>query len=239
MLSLSNVSKRYGDTVAVKNCTLEFLPDTFNAIVGPNGSGKSTLLRLASLLEQPDIGLVSYLNSNNEPIKEETIRKKVAVVLSGNTLFNDTVFNNIAFGLKIRGMKKPIIKDRVANILKALKLTDKIYNHVRTLSTGEAQRVMLARALVLEPEYLFLDEPTASLDPVNTEIIENVLKEFRNRNGSTIIMITHNMFQARRLADRIIFMYRGSVVEDAKTDSFFSSPKSPLVKAFICGELIW
>lgn len=142
-------------------------------------------------------------------------------MLSGNILFNDTVFNNISFGLKIRGMKKSIIKDRTVKILKELKLIDKIYNHVCTLSTGEAQRVMLARALVLEPEYLFLDEPTASLNPLNTEIIENVLKEFRNKNGSTIIMITHNMFQARRLADRIIFMYRGSVVEDTKTVSFF------------------
>ncbi len=238
-LVIDNVSKLYADTVALKNCSLIFEHRTFNAIVGPNGSGKSTLLKIASLLESPDSGAVKYIDNNNEQINYQILRKKIAVVLAGNTLFNDNVYNNVAFGLRIRKLKRSFIKKRVHKILEDLQLIDKMYSHVRSLSTGEAQRVMLARALVLEPDYLFLDEPTASLDPVNTEIIESVLKEFRNKNGSTIVMITHNMFQARRLADRIIFIYRGSIVEDTGADNFFDSPQNPLVKAFISGELIW
>ena len=224
--------------MAIQNCSLQILPNTFTAIVGPNGSGKSTLLRLASLLEKPDSGRVVYRSSTKIYRNDISLRRRIAIVISGNTLFNDTVFNNVAFGLCIRGINKSTINERVHKILDELKLASKASHHARTLSTGEAQRVMLARALVVEPEYLFLDEPTASLDPVNTEIIENVLKDFKRVNGSTIVMITHNMFQAKRLADRVVFMYKGSVVEDTTVQNFFTSPKNELVKGFITGELI-
>ncbi len=238
-LTMKNVSKSYGGCVAIEDCTLTIKPGTFNAIIGPNGSGKSTLLRIASLLEEPDRGEVTYSDSTGVLKKDISLRRRIAVVLAGNTLFNDTVFNNVAYGLRIRGYKRHIISDKVHDILGRFQLSDRARRNVRTLSTGEAQRVVVARALVTEPWYLFLDEPTASLDPVNTELIEAVLREYSFRDGMTIVMITHNMFQAKRLADRIIFMYRGRIIEDADSSRFFTSPEDELARRFISGDMVW
>jgi tungstate transport system ATP-binding protein len=238
-LTVKNVSKRYGDSVALQDCSLTVQQGTFTAIIGPNGSGKSTLLRVASLLEEPDRGEVIYTDGARRLEAGIALRRRIAVVLSGNTLFNDSVFSNIAYGLRIRGYKRRIISDRVHEILGRFKLSDRARRNVRTLSTGEAQRVVVARTLVTEPEYLFLDEPTASLDPLNTELIEAILREYSSRNGMSIVMITHNMFQAKRLAERVLFMYRGRVIEDAESNRFFTSPQDELARRFISGEMVW
>ena len=238
-LILKKISKTYDGYAALDEGSVVINAGTFNAIIGPNGSGKSTLLRIAALLEEPDNGEVIYRDKTGALKKDILLKRRIAVVLPGDSLFNESVFNNVAYGLRIRGMNRPVVHDKVQNILERFKLSDKARKSVRTLSSGEAQRVAMARALVIGPEYLFLDEPTASLDPVNTEVIETALKETRSGNGMTVVMITHNMFQAKRLADRVVFMYGGYIVEEADSNRMFTSPQEELTRSFITGKMVW
>ncbi len=238
-LILKNISRTYDNHAALNDCSLSVNAGSFNAIIGPNGSGKSTLLRIASLLEAPDKGDVIYSDNRGAVKKDIFLKRKIAVVLPGDSLFNDTVFNNIAYGLRIRGMDRHVVRDKVHDILERFKLSGKVYKNVRTLSSGEAQRIGVARALVTGPEYLFLDEPTASLDPVNTEIIETALNEIKAGNGMTVVMITHNMFQARRLADRVTFIYGGCMIEEAESERIFSDPEEDLTRRFVSGKMVW
>ncbi len=238
-IALTNIVKTYNGTEALSDCSALITGGNFNAVIGPNGSGKSTLLRIASLLEAPDSGDVGYKDSSITIQINTDLKRKIAVVLPGNSLFNDTVFNNVAYGLKIRKINRREIKERVRNSLDVFKLDAKRKNNARDLSSGEAQRVALARALVPEPEYLFLDEPTASIDPVNAEMIESVLKKIRASRNITIMMVTHNMFQAKRLAQRVIFMYKGKVIEEGGTDAIFSYPEHEITKQFVTGTMVW
>ncbi|GMT47466.1 MAG: ABC transporter ATP-binding protein [bacterium] len=238
-LILKNISRTYDGHVALNDCSFSVSAGSFNAIIGPNGSGKSTLLRIASLLESPDKGDVIYSDNGVAVKKDLFLKRKIAVVLPGDSLFNETVFSNVAYGLRIRGMDRHVVRDRVHDILERFRLSDKIYKNARTLSSGEAQRIGVARALVTGPEYLFLDEPTASLDPVNTEIIEAALTEIKAGNGMTIVMITHNMFQARRLAGRVAFIYGGCMIEEADSERIFSDPEEDLTRRFVSGKMVW
>ncbi|MEC4675954.1 MAG: ATP-binding cassette domain-containing protein [Nitrospirota bacterium] len=238
-LILKNISRTYDDHVALDDCSFFVRGGSFTMIIGPNGSGKSTLLRIASLLESPDTGEAIY-HDNGGPIKRDIfLKRKIAVVLPGNSLFNDTVFNNVAYGLRVRDMNRHVVRERVHDILERFQLSGKAYRNALTLSSGESQRTALSRALVTGPEYLFLDEPTASLDPVNTEIIEKVLNDIVTGDGMTVVMITHNMFQARRLADRVAFIYGGRVIEEAKSEKIFSSPRKDLTRGFVTGKMVW
>ncbi len=238
-LTLKNISRTYDGHVALKDCSLSVSAGSFCAIIGPNGSGKSTLLRIASLLESPDSGQVIYSDSRGAVRMDISLKRRIAVVLPGDSLFNGTVFSNIAYGLRIRGMARRVIRERVHDVIERFGLSDKTHKNARTLSSGEAQRVAVARALVTRPEFLFLDEPTASLDPPNTGIIETVLKEARAGGGMTVVMITHNMFQARRLADRVAFVYGGRVIEEAPAEQLFSAPEEDLTRRFITGMMVW
>ncbi len=238
-IELKGITKSYGENRALQDCSVIFRESTFYAILGPNGSGKSTLLRIASLLEPPDRGEVIYRNEKGPLKKDLLLRRRIAIVLPGNTLFNDTVFNNVAYGLRIRGMDRKRVSEKVYNILKKFGLSDKADHNARALSSGQAQRVSIARALVTEPEFLFLDEPTASLDPPNTELIEKIIKETSLREGMTVVIITHNMFQAKRLADRVVFMYEGRIIEEESSEKFFTSPSEELTRRFISGNMVW
>jgi tungstate transport system ATP-binding protein len=238
-ITLKNITKLYDGHPALIDCSIVFEKGGFTTIIGPNGSGKSTLLRIAALLEEPESGRVIYRDDATVLKNDIALRRKIAVVLPGDSLFNDTVFNNVAYGLRIRRTERHIITDKVYNILKRFRLEERARKHIRTLSSGEAQRVAVARALIVEPEYLFLDEPTASLDPVNTEIIESVLVDANRNKGITIVMITHNMFQARRLGNRVVFMYGGRIVEEADCEKIFTSPESNLTGSFITGTMVW
>jgi tungstate transport system ATP-binding protein len=236
---LKGISKRYNGSIALNDCDMLVSEGVFNAIIGSNASGKSTLLRIASLLEEPDRGEVIYRDSSVVLDKDITLRKKISVVLPGDSLFNDSVFNNIAYGLKIRKEKKDVVRDKVQAILKKVQLEGKARKRVKELSSGEAQRVAVARALVIGPKFLFLDEPTASLDPLNTEIIETILQEVNRSINMTILMVTHNMFQAKRIARRIIFVHNGRIVEEAGSEQFFSNPDNELTRKFLNGTMVW
>lgn len=208
-------------------------------IVGPSGAGKSTLLRVLALLEPPTAGVL-YFGGSSEPVRWPPpldVRRRVTMVFQRPLLLSDSVFRNVAYGLRARGADH--VRPRVEQALEMVGLAHMAQAAAHTLSGGELQRVALARALVLEPEVLLLDEPTANLDPYNVSVIEEALKRLRYHNHTTIVLVTHNVFQARRLADRVMFLLDGECVETADTATFFESPKDPRTRAFVRGEMVY
>ena len=212
--------------------------ETF-AIVGPSGAGKSTLLRLFNFLEPPTKGEIRFLE---RPFSREVgmpleLRRRVTTVFQQPMLLNRSVYANVAYGLRVRGMGDT--DQRIRDVLRQVGLSRLIKQRARTLSGGEAQRVALARAMVLEPDVLLLDEPTANLDPHNVVTIERIIKDLNQDQKTTMIIVTHNVFQARRVADRVALMLDGKLVEVADVDAFFESPQDHRTRAFARGEMIY
>jgi len=207
--------------------------------MGPNGSGKSTFLRICSLLEEPDGGEVKFISGNNLASKDINLKRRITLVLPKIGVFNTTVFNNVAYGLKIRGLSKREINDRVNSVLDTVGLTHKKSENALTLSSGETQRLGIARAIAIRPEILFLDEPTASLDPQSTTIIEDLILRIRKQDSMIIVIVTHNVFQARRVADNVLFMYEGKIVDYGPNKEFFEKPRDERAYRFITGQMVY
>jgi tungstate transport system ATP-binding protein len=194
------------------------------ALVGPSGAGKSTLLRLLNLLETPTAGKIIYNGqaiSGSPPLE---LRRQVTTVFQRPVLLRANVRDNVAYGLRLRGV---LPDGQVDQMLERVGLAQFARQPARTLSGGEMQRVALARALVIEPRVLLLDEPTANLDPSNAE------------RGTTIIVVTHNVFQAKRLAHRTGLLLGGKLIELADTTKFFTSPADARTAAFVRGEMVY
>lgn len=238
-LTVSNISKSYNGKPVLKDCSFSFDSSGIYLLMGPNGSGKSTFLRLCALLEEPDRGEVNFFSGNDIVRKDIKLRRRISLVLPKIGVFNTTVFNNVAYGLKIRGFKRKEIEEKVNRALEFVGLIHKKSINALTLSSGETQRLGIARAIVIEPEVLFLDEPTASLDPHSTTIIEEAIKRIQEHNKLTIIMVTHNVFQAQRLADRVLFMYEGKIVDHGPSKEFFEKPRDERAYRFITGQMVY
>lgn len=218
---------------------LDILSGEVLALVGPSGAGKSTLLRLLNFLEAPTQGTIHYLGreynaSGDMPLEK---RRSVTTVFQRPMLLERTVYENVAFGLRLRGRSDS--KDRISAALEEVGLANIARQRARTLSGGEAQRVALARALVLEPDVLLLDEPTANLDPYNVGLIEAIARRLNQNHGTTLVLVTHNVFQAHRLADRVVFLLDGKLVETASVQDFFERPQDPRTRAFVNGEMVY
>ena len=252
-LTVSNISRNYTGKPVLKDCSFAFDSGCIYLLLGPNGSGKSTFLRICALLEDTDSGEVNFVEDNtplNSPLvrgevkggilkKDIGLRRRISLVLPKIGIFNTTVFKNVAYGLKIRGFKKKEIEEKADRVLESVGLIHKKDFNALTLSSGETQRLGIARAMVIEPEILFLDEPTASLDPHSTTIIEETINKLRKHNRLTIIMVTHNIFQAKRLADRVLFMYDGMIVDHGLNKDFFEKPKDERAYRFITGQMVY
>ncbi|MGI6065706.1 MAG: phosphate ABC transporter ATP-binding protein [Bacillota bacterium] len=241
VLELKKVDKKFGNRQVLKEISYQFYPQVIYGLVGPSGAGKSTILRILDLLEEPSQGEIFYRGKpvgrgRSERLK---VRRRIGMVFQQPVLFSGTVLDNIFYGLKVRGEKFGANKDKLKDILKLVGLEEMEKQKATTLSGGEAQRLALARVLVLEPEVLLLDEPTANLDPTNVNIIEKVLLEIRERFGTTIVIVTHNLFQAKRLVDEILLIYDGRLVEAKPAEEMFRAPEHPLSQAFIRGELVF
>ncbi len=221
-------------------CSLNAREGPLYAIVGPNGSGKSTLMRILGLIEPPDTGKVIYYidgRSMESPYGNVEIRRKVVLVPARAGMFNETVFKNVAYGLRLRKVSKSTRGDRVIEALKETGLAGKEHINALQLSSGEAQRMALARALVLDPDILLLDEPTVSLDPYNTQIIEEIIRARKAASGKIMIIVTHNLHQARALSEFVIFMSEGKIMEMTASDTFFQKPATECARKFISGEV--
>lgn len=181
-------------------------------LMGHNGSGKSTFFRLCALLENPDSGKLNYFSGDRLLLKNMELKRKITLVLPGIGVFNTSVFNNIAYGLKIRKMPKKEIAEKVENALEFAKLSDKRMQNALTLSSGEAQRLGIARAIVIEPEVLFLDEPTAHIDEKNKEVIEDIILKIKKSGKSMVFITTHDISQAERLADVLLSLNNGKII---------------------------
>jgi len=237
-LQVLDIKKQYNSGFGLA-CSFNAHKGPLYAIVGPNGSGKSTLMRILGLIEPPDTGKVIYHidgASMESPYKNVEIRRKVVLVPARAGLFNETVFNNVAYGLRLRKKSKSAIGDRVMEALKEMRLAGKEDIKALQLSSGEAQRMALARALVLDPDLLLFDEPTVSLDPDNTKIIEEIIRAKKAASNKIMVIVTHNLQQARALSDFVIFMSEGKIIELSSSDTFFQKPKTELARKFISGE---
>ena len=233
LLELQNVSKSYGAIKAVTNVSLKVKAKETLAILGPNGAGKTTLLKIMAGLLQPDSGTILY---HGNPVSGgmDELRRRVTMVFQKPTMFNTSVYGNVAYGLKIRGIPETEIKVKVKETLKLVGLEKFEDRRAKELSGGEQQKVALARALAVQPEILLLDEPTSNLDSASAFSFEQTLKKIRFK--TVIVLATHNVFQAKRLATRIIYMSSGVIIEDSPAEEFFRQPKSLEASKFISGE---
>lgn len=237
--TMNHVKQVYGDRTVLQINDLTIKAGEIFSIVGPSGAGKSTLLRLFGILEKPTTGTIDIsingdrFSANNANILQ---RRQITMVFQRPFLMSRTVFDNVAYGLRIRGDNNP---EAVWTALERVSLTKLAKAPANTLSGGEMQRVAVARALVIEPKVLLLDEPTANLDPYNARIIENLIREQNQKFHTTIVLVTHNIFQARRLATRVGLMLNGELIEIASKDTFFESPIDQRTQAFLSGELVY
>jgi tungstate transport system ATP-binding protein len=214
------------------------------AIVGPSGSGKTTFLRMLNFLQSPKDGDLYFFHRKMTPHslsakKRLEIQRKMAFVFQKPVMFDTSVFNNVAIGLKFRGWSKSDISEKVTWALNLVGLEAYIQRHASTLSGGEAQRIALARSIATQPEVLLLDEATANLDPANVRIFEDVIHRLHEHTNMTILIVTHNLAQAERIANECIFICNGKVVETAHTEAFFKHPKSPQLQDFLQGRMIY
>ncbi|MFZ0548260.1 MAG: ATP-binding cassette domain-containing protein [Candidatus Promineifilaceae bacterium] len=207
------------------------------AIVGPSGAGKSTLLRLLNFLEPPTEGKITFDGQTATAELSLSQHRRVTTVFQQPLLLKRSVLANLSYGLALRGKK--LTEEKAAYWLERLGLTTLATQPARKLSAGEAQRVALVRALLIRPDVLLLDEPTANLDPYNVGLIETIIREDNSENQTTTVLVTHNIFQARRLAHRTALLIEGKIVEIAETETFFTDPKNPKTAAFLKGEIIY
>ena len=203
LYTLSGVMKRYGTRQVLQVDDLSIARGEVLALVGPSGAGKSTLLRLLNFLEPPTNGRIHFQGEAFDAVTPIPVqlRRRVTTVFQRPFLLNRSVMANVQYGLHLRGQRNDaqLIEDALAQV----GLSDMARQPARTLSGGEAQRVALARALVLNPEVLLLDEPTANLDPYNVALIEEIVANLNREKGMTLVLVTHNVFQARRLASNV------------------------------------
>jgi tungstate transport system ATP-binding protein len=216
---------------------LEVRPGEILGLVGPSGAGKSTLLRLLNFLEAPAGGTITFagqpIPAGQAPLE---LRRQVTTVFQRPVLQQATVQANVGYGLRLRGQTPDGQVDRM---LARVGLADFARQPARSLSGGEMQRVALARALVIRPAVLLLDEPTANLDPYNVGLIEEIIRGHNAEHGTTVILVTHNVFQARRLAHRAGLLLGGKLIELAAAETFFTTPADPRTAAFVRGEMVY
>ena len=218
-----------GKTI-LEDVSLRLAPLSLTVVMGPNGAGKSILLRLLHGLLQPSGGEILWGGKSLDP----AIRQRQAMVFQRPVLLRRSVADNILFALRLRGTGTSRDCDR---ILAAAGLSAQAEQAARSLSGGEQQRLALARALVFQPEVLFLDEPTANLDPASTAAIESAVLDVR-RSGTKIIFVSHDLGQAQRLADDVVFLHRGKLQEHSSAAVFFNSPESDAARSYLAGDLV-
>jgi tungstate transport system ATP-binding protein len=219
----------------LRNITFEVERAEVVALIGPTGAGKTTLLRLLNLLDTPTSGKI-YFNGQDTAKSTQLrlqMRRKMAMVFQKPAVFNSSVYDNIAYPLKVRGHGRKEIQTRVEEMLEITDLKGYEKRRARTLSGGEAQRVALARAMIARPDLLLLDEPTANLDPVSVAKIEEVLANTIREQKTTVVMATHDMSQGQRLADMIGVLMNGEILQIGSPSEIFCAPQSREVAEFV------
>ncbi len=235
LIKIKNLEKRFGKNEILKGIDLEIKKGEIIAIIGPSGSGKSTLLRCMNLLEKPSNGEVIFegisLTKNINNINE--IRQKIGMVFQNFELFaHKSVLENIILApMKIKKTNYENAKEQAHELLKRVGLYDKKNEYPKRLSGGQKQRIAIARALAMNPDVMLFDEPTSALDPEMVKEVLDVIKELANE-GMTMAIVTHEMNFAKEVADRVIFIDEGMILENASPKEVFENPKSERAKDF-------
>ncbi|MEG6566882.1 methionine ABC transporter ATP-binding protein [Thermoanaerobacterium saccharolyticum] len=241
MIEIKNLSKVYStngkDVVALKDINLTISDGEIYGIMGLSGAGKSSLIRCINMLEKPTSGsiLINGVEMTKLKPKElRNMRKKIGMIFQHfNLLMNSTVYENIAFPLKISKVNDSVIKKRVDELLDVVDLKDKKYAYPSQLSGGQKQRVGIARALANNPAIILSDEATSALDPTTTESILNLLKNINKQYGITIVVITHEMSVIRNLCDKVAVLEDGRIIEEGNVIDIFSNPSTETSKRFL------
>lgn len=243
--AVRNLDLYYGTFHALKNVSIDIPKNNITAFIGPSGCGKSTFIktlnRMNDLIEGVKITGEVLLDENNiyDNIDVTKLRKRVGMVFQKPNPFPMSIYENIAYGPKIHGVKKKSLLDEIVE--KSLRhaaiwdeVKDRLKKNALSLSGGQQQRICIARALAVEPEVLLMDEPTSALDPISTLKIEDLAAELKKEY--TIVMVTHNMQQAGRISDNTAFFLTGEIIEYDRTDKIFSNPKDKRTEDYITGR---
>lgn len=234
----SGLVKKYGERTVVAVDSLEVYEGEVLAILGPNGAGKTTLFRLLALLEEPDAGWIEY-SGKRVDVHDLEARRRTAAVFQRPLLFQGSVQDNVAWGLRFRGLSRREVKAKVRSTLDLMGMSGLADADTRTLSGGELQRVALARALVLDPDILFLDEPTSNLDVHVRRRFREDLRRVVGGMAATVIVITHEHNEALALAQRVAVIHDGRLVQTGTPEDVFTHPRDTFVADFTGAETIW
>lgn len=237
LYSLEHVRKRNSDSFTLEVERLEVALGETLCLVGPTGAGKSTLLRLLSLLDFPSVGRVTFNGLTQLASWPLGMLRRIATVSQRPAMLSHSVRYNVEIGLRIRGER--FRRERVNRTLELLRLNTFAEQDAGSLSGGQIQLVALARALVIEPQVLLLDEPTANLDPAHVALVEEVIEDQRRRTNATILWVTHNLFQARRRGTRTALLLGGKLIEVAENGDFFDKAVDERTRQFVRGEMVY
>ncbi|NJN47117.1 MAG: phosphate ABC transporter ATP-binding protein [Candidatus Competibacteraceae bacterium] len=232
-LALEAVSFAARGVSLLNGVSLSLEAGPITVVMGPNGAGKSLLLRVCHGLLRPTSGTVSWANADNKQV-----RHAQTMVFQRPVLLRRSVAANVDYVLSARGQPRRLRKTAVAEILEQAGLAQLARRSARVLSGGEQQRLALARAWAMKPQLLFLDEPSSNLDPAATRMVEDMIRRI-HQDGTKIVMTTHDLGQARRLADDVVFLHGGRLLERTAAKAFFSGPQSQEAAAFLDGQLCW
>jgi len=222
LIELKKIKKSYKEITALDDVSLKIREKEIFTVVGPNGSGKTTMLKIMAFIDEPTSGEVFFYGEKIS--NRNQARKKSTMVFQKTTLFSTTVYKNVAYGLKLRGYSKKETEEKVKEALSLVKLVGYEKRLAKKLSGGEQQRVSLARALALNTQLLLLDEPTANLDPKNVSIIEETISRVNREFKTTIVMATHNMFQAETLTNRVALLLGGKIAQIGTPQEILRGP---------------
>ncbi len=241
-----HISFFYGNKQALKDITLEIYKNTVTALIGPSGCGKSTFIRLLNrmndLIPNTRVEGTLLLDGNDiyrEDVDVVELRRKIGMVFQKPNPFPKSIFENVCYGLEVNGVRdKKFIETRVVESLKRAALwneiKDRLHDSALNLSGGQQQRLCIARCLAVEPEVILFDEPCASLDPISTRSIEELILKLKLYY--TIVIVTHNMQQAARISDYTAFLYLGELIEFAETEKLFTVPKEKMTEEYLAGK---
>ncbi len=241
LLEIKDLHKSFGNLEVIKGIDLEIDKGNIVVIIGPSGSGKSTVLRCMNLLEQPTSGDIVFEGQSIMENKKniDKIRENIGMVFQNFNLFpNKSIIENITLApMKVKGISKADAEKKAEELLTRVGLIEKKDSFPNQLSGGQQQRIAIARALAMEPDMMLFDEPTSALDPEMVKEVLDVIKELADE-GMTMAIVTHEMGFAKEVADRVIFVDGGKIVEDGSPDEVFNNPKSERAKDFFAKILI-
>ena len=246
LVKIQNLSASFFSTTVLNNINLDIPAHKVVALIGPSGCGKSTFLRCLNRMHEEVVGakvqgevLLEDENIYNKYIDPVLVRRKIGMVFQKPNPFPGlSIFDNVAIGLKLMGVKKKILREKVESSLKQAALWEEVKDVLKrqgtSLSGGQQQRLCIARALAINPSVVLMDEPTSALDPISTSRIETLIRELKEQ--VTVIIVTHNMQQASRVSDKTAFLLSGKLIEYGKTSHIFTNPTEKKTEAYITGR---